>query len=159
MATAPPKSLTNTTSVPPITITSAAALPPVQPANGTCATRCAFKYGGTGNTFRYDLESAHLGDGSGLPSNANLLKGLSVCVPCDYSISGGADAKPTSYGAMVCAGLFKNPVRFFLNDLCVRPPAGTSSSSSPTSARSRATPCTPATWRSSPPSRPRSPSF
>ena len=125
MATAPPKSLTNTTSVPPITITSAAALPPVQPANGTCATRCAFKYGGTGNTFRYDLESAHLGDGSGLPSNANLLKGLSVCVPCDYSISGGADAKPTSYGAMVCAGLFKNPVRFFLNNLCVRPPAGT----------------------------------
>ena len=104
------------------TSTTAATLPQAVQANGTCSTRCAFAYGGLSNTFRYDPATAHTGDGSSAPRNANLLAGIAVCVPCDYPIA--ASGATVSYGQTVCTNLFQPP-RFFLNALCVRPPAGT----------------------------------
>ena len=102
-----------------VATTSAATLPTAVLGNGTCRTFCAI--GAPVNTFRYEPGTAHAGDGTKSPRNANLLAGLSVCVPCDYQQN--ADTL-VSYGSMVCASLF-NPPRFFDNERCIHPPLGT----------------------------------
>lgn len=89
-----------------------------------CQTRCALRPASPDgraaafNTFRYSTND-HQGDGTlSLLQNVLPTSGITACAPCDYG--GSSDG----IGKAICQTLF-NPPRFFRNDLCVSPPAGT----------------------------------